>query len=100
MRTMGHKVARVLLVMLLSISLSQAILGQSHVDGSPRNSVGSTTPQQSQAEEKSLTSISSFVQEEPLEMMVYGLVLFAIATTFRRMKSRSRVQMKAEDTKA
>ncbi len=100
MRTMGHKAARVLLVMLLSIGLSLAILGQSQsrVDG--KVSVESPAPPQSRAEEKSLTSISSFVREEPLEMMVYGLVMFAIATTFRRMKSRSRVQMKAEDTKA
>ncbi len=102
MSSMDHKVTRVLLVMLLCTGLSQSILGQSKIanDKSPRGSIGSPATPHYQAEEKSLNSILSYVQEEPLQMMVYGLVLFSIATTFRRIKSRSRVheRLKANTT--
>lgn len=102
MVTMGHKVAKVLLVILLCTGLPQFISGQSKIaiDEGRRASIGSPASPGYQAEDRSLKSIFSFIQEEPLQMMVYGLVLFAVATTFRRIKSRSRdqAQLKANNS--
>lgn len=93
MNSMGHKIARLLLVMLLCTGLPQMIPGQGKsVSAMGREAlVGSTPPPQYRTEEKSLGVIRAYGQEEPLQMMVYGLVLFVLATTFRRIISRSRV---------
>jgi len=93
MKSMGHKIARLLLVMLLCTGLPQMIPGQGKSVAVMRRQshVESTLQPQYRTEEKSMGAIRSYGQEEPLQMMVYGLVLFVLATTFRRIISRSRV---------
>lgn len=93
MNSMGHKIVRLLLVMLLSIGLPFMLPGQGKsVAAMGREAlVGNTPPPQYRTEEKSLGAIRPYSQEEPLQMMVYGLVLFVLATTFRRIITRSRI---------
>lgn len=89
MSVMGHKVGKVLLVILLCLGLSQMVLSQTGKanEARARTSISGT---QYQVNNKPIISISSYLPDEPMHMMVYGLALLVLAT-FKRMKStRSR----------
>lgn len=91
MNSMGRTVLRPLLVMLLCIGLSQiAVAGDGNLT-SANSTVGNTSLSQNQSRESPLGTALKVGSEEPLQMMVSGLILFAIATTFRRFRSRNRV---------
>jgi len=91
---MEHK-CRYLLVILLCICSSIFALGQSKNPTEPASHTVQlvAAPRISnQPEGKSLESAFGFVQEEPLAILLCGLVLFAGATTLRRKRSANREQ--------
>jgi len=98
MNSMGHKVLLLLLVMLLCFgtpliaSAGDGALTSKHstIGKSSLNKSHSQAQSQARSEESSVGATLMAGSEEPLQMMVSGLILFAIATTFRRFKSRSR----------
>lgn len=92
-----HKI-KLLLVILLCLCLSQLVLGQNNLSGQSAGSVALQTsaaalpnPQEKSSLE-ALVVFAQFVQEEPLLLMLCGMMLFVGATTLRRIMSRRREQ--------
>lgn len=97
MNSIGHMVLRLLLVLLLCIGMSQFVAAGDGNLTSARSTVGNNSLSQNQSRESSLGTALKVGSEEPLQMMVSGLILFAIATTFRRFRSRNRVSAELKD---
>lgn len=97
MNSMGLRLLRLLLVLLLCIGLSQFAIARDGDLTSAKSAVGNTSLNQNQSQESPLGTALKAGSEEPLQMMVYGLILFAIATTFRRFKSKNRVSAGLKD---
>ncbi len=84
-----------LLVILLCICLSPFVLGQNkspNEQASGPVQLVKAPKTDNQPDHNSQESLLSFVQEEPIVLLLSGLVLLAGATTLRRIRSGSRKQ--------
>lgn len=90
---MEHK-SKILLVILLCICLNQLALGRNNPSVEPVSPiapliVAAALPSPTHS---SFEALIAFIEEEPILLLLGGLMLFAGATTIRRKRSRSREQ--------
>ena len=89
---------KILFVILLCICLNQLVLGQNNLSSQPVSgvAVSKTAAALPSPSEKSsfeaLAAFTQFAQEDPLLLLLCGMMLFAGATTLRRKMSRRREQ--------